>query len=190
MKKIEVPPTAYLEETNRILKDCGLLLVSVGEDGRPNVMAIGWGLIGNLWRKPFFMVAVRPSRHTHKLIEETGDFTVNVPGKGMEETVDYCGTVSGRDHDKFRERNLTPVQGKMVESPIISECRIHYECKVAYKTKVKANQLPKEILSSSYPHGNYHTLYFGEIMATYADEDDEKNTWRMFRETPEICPFR
>jgi len=62
----------------------------------------------------------------------------------------------------------------MVKSPIISECLINYECRVAFKTKVKANQLPKEILVSSYPHGNYHTPYFGEIVATYTDEDIEK----------------
>jgi flavin reductase (DIM6/NTAB) family NADH-FMN oxidoreductase RutF len=61
-------------------------------------MTIGWGLVGRLWREPVFMVAVRPSRHTFKLIEETDVFTVNVPSDGMDATIDYCGTVSGRDH--------------------------------------------------------------------------------------------
>jgi len=49
------------------------------------------------------MVAVRPSRYTHDFIENTGEFTVNVPNRGMESIVSYCGTVSGKDHDKFEE---------------------------------------------------------------------------------------
>jgi len=124
MTKLKVPLTAYVEDTMRTLDRCGCLLVS-GKMKKANVMTIGWGLIGRLWGKPFFMVAVRPSRYTHKFIEETGDFTVNVPKKGMEKIVNYCGSVSGREHDKFKEKGLTMTPGKKVNSPIISDCIIH-----------------------------------------------------------------
>ena len=172
--KIEVSVNAYAKETLRILDRYGCLLVS-GSTRKANVMTIGWGLIGPLWEKPFFIVAVRPSRYTYKFIEETGDFTVNVPKMGMEDIVSYCGSVSGRDHDKFKEKELTVEPGKKVSSPIVSDCIIHYECKVAYKTKVAPSGLPREILRSCYPYDDYHTLYFGEVLATYADEDAERN---------------
>jgi len=168
--KIKVSPETYAKETIHMAEYCGLLLVS-GRVGRANVMTIGWGLIGPLWGKPFFIVAVRPSRYTYKFIEGVGDFTVNVPRVGMERVVTYCGTVSGRDHDKFGEMNLTIEPSKYVNSPIISECVVHYECKVVYKTRVVPNLLPEEILSTCYPADDYHTLYFGEILATYADKD-------------------
>lgn len=170
MTKIEVPLTAYVDETINVLDRCGCLLVS-GNIRKANVMTIGWGLIGYLWSKPFFMVAVRPSRHTYKFMEEVEDFTVNVPKAGMEEIVDYCGSVSGREHDKFKEKALTLTPSKTVNAPTISDCIIHYECKVSYKMNVIPSKLPKDILTSSYPSGDYHTLYFGEIVATYADED-------------------
>lgn len=170
MAKVDVSPTTYLNDTIRVLGNCGLLLVS-GTVEKANVMTIGWGFLGPLWGKPFFMVAVRPSRYTYGFIEETEDFTVNVPSRGMEEIVNYCGTVSGRFHDKIKDKELTLTQSKVVKSPIISECIIHYECKVAYKTDVVSRKLPEEIISSCYPHGDYHTLYFGEVLATYADED-------------------
>jgi flavin reductase (DIM6/NTAB) family NADH-FMN oxidoreductase RutF len=137
---------------------------------KANVMTIGWGLIGILWGKPFFMVAVRPSRHTHNFIEETGDFTVNVPKKGMKDVVKYCGSVSGREHNKIKEKGLNLIPGKKVKSPIISECIIHYECKVAFKSKVIPKGLPRKIKWIYYPREDYHTLYFGEILATFADE--------------------
>lgn len=173
MAKVEVSAETYAEETMRVLGRCGCLLVS-GSVTNANVMAIGWGLIGPLWAKPFFIAAVRPSRYTHEFVEETGDFTVNIPKKGMEDIVSYCGSVSGRDHDKFEEKGLLIQPGRKVDSPIISNCVIHYECEVAYKTNVISSGLPVEILDSCYPHGDYHTLYFGEILTTYADEDAKK----------------
>ena len=132
-------------------------------------------MIDPLWSRPFFMVAVRPSRHAFRFIEKIGDFTVYVPGKGMEEIADYCGSVSGREHNKFEEKSLTLKPGKKVKSPTISECGVHYECKVSYKTRVIPSGLPQDILRDSYPSGNYHTLYFGEILCTSADSDVEES---------------
>jgi len=44
-------------------------------------------------------------------------------------------------------------------------------CRVIYRTEVIPRLLPAEVLSSAYPRGNYHTLYFGEILAAYGDEE-------------------
>lgn len=168
MNKTETPFTKYLNKTVEIMRDLGLLLVSVSKDGQPNVMTIGWGLIGVIWRKPVFIVAIRPSRYTYRLIEETGDFTVNVPSKDMGSVVEYCGTVSGRDHDKFKEKRLKAVPSKYVKSPIIDQCPINYECKVIYKTKLEPAVVPKDVRSLFYLGNDYHTLYFGEILTVHA----------------------
>jgi flavin reductase (DIM6/NTAB) family NADH-FMN oxidoreductase RutF len=154
-------------ETLRKLEDPGLLLVGVKRNGKPNVMAIGWGFVGVLWGKPVFLVAVRPSRFTHEFIEDTGEFTVNVPSEGMEKAVGYCGEVSGRKHDKFKKCNLTLAKGKKVNAPVIKECKIHYECKVVHKLKVKRDLVPPDLKKAFYPKGNFHTLYLGEILAIY-----------------------
>ena len=45
------------------------------------------GFIGILWGKPFFIIAVRPSRFTYELLEWANDFTVNVSSRGMEEVL-------------------------------------------------------------------------------------------------------
>lgn len=147
-----------------------VLLVSVGSDGRKNIMTIGWGLVGVLWREPVFMVAVRDSRYTHGLIEETNEFTVNVPGDNMGEVIKLCGNVSGRDHDKFKETGLTAVAGKNVQVPIISECVLNFECKVIGKTQVSPEKLSEEVLQSCYPRDDYHTLYYGKILSVYGEK--------------------
>jgi len=171
MRKVEGMPTDYVAETYAMLDRGGLLLSTSGKNEKRNVMTIGWGLIGILWYKPTFAVAVRPARYTCRLLEETNEFTVNVPNKGMEKIVEYCGNVSGRDRDKFKEMGLTPLPGRRVKSPMVSECVIHYECSVIYKTKVEISHLPKEIVSKYYPSRDYHTLYIGEILSVLADED-------------------
>ena len=153
------------------LQDCGLLLTTIGSDGKPNVMTVGWGLMGRLWSQMVFMVAVRPSRYSFGLIEETGEFTVNVPPEGvLNEAVAYCGKVSGRDHDKFRESGLEVEKGKAVRSPIISRCVAHFECKVIGKSRLTPELLGEDVKKTSYSSGNYHTLYFGKPLRTLMDK--------------------
>lgn len=157
----------FVVETLARLKDPGCLLVTVKKDGACNVMAIGWGLVGVFWRMPVFLVAVRHSRFTHEFIEDSGEFTVNVPGEGLDEAVSHCGEVSGREHDKFKECKLSLLPGKKVSVPVIKECKIHYECKVVHKLEVKPKLVPAHVKRVFYAKDDYHTLYFGKIMTVY-----------------------
>ena len=174
MTREKIDTFDFIEETNRLMRGDGLLLVTAGKDGRPNAMTIGWGLVGTMWRQPFFTVAVRLSRYTHKLIEESGEFTVCLPAKGMGGALDYCGTKSGRDVDKFKELKLTTAMGHEVAAPFIVECPVHYECTVAYKTELKPGQLSRPLEEDCYPSSNYHVLYFGHIKGVYAERDAEE----------------
>jgi flavin reductase (DIM6/NTAB) family NADH-FMN oxidoreductase RutF len=110
------------------------------------------------------VVLVRPSRYTYKLIEETGEFTVNIVPPKLKEVVQYCGTVSGRDHDKFKEKQLTAIPSKKVKTPIIKECILHFECRVVHKSDLIPSELEKAIITTLYPKGDFHRIYFGEIL--------------------------
>jgi flavin reductase (DIM6/NTAB) family NADH-FMN oxidoreductase RutF len=121
--------------------------------------------MGIIWRRPIFTVLVRPSRYTYKLIEETGDFTVNIVPPKLKEVVQYCGTVSGRDHNKFKEKDLTPLPSKTIRTPIIKECILHFECKIVNKNDLIPSELKNSIVPELYPKGDFHRLYFGEILA-------------------------
>ena len=157
----------FAVETLQKLKDPGLLLVGAKKNGKRNVMTIGWGFVGVMWRLKVFVVLVRPSRFTHEFVEDGGEFTVNVPDEGMEKAVAYCGEVSGREHNKFKESKLHLVKGKKVKVPVIKECRIHYECRVIHKLKLNSRLVPDKVKKRFYPKNNYHTDYYGEILAAY-----------------------
>ena len=174
MGREKVENFSFIAETDRLLREGGLLLVSEGDDGKPNAMTIGWGLVGTMWGEPFFVVAVRLSRHTHKLIEEAGKFTVCLPSEGMTEALNVCGTKSGRDMDKLKELGLTAKKGTAVEAPYIAECPVYYECEVAFKTQVEKGELKEELENRVYASGDYHTLYYGHIKGVYAVEGAEE----------------
>ena len=168
--KVQVHYDSLLKETLEAMTSIGLLLVAQGKSGKPNAMAIGWGVIGSIWSRPVFTVLVRPSRYTYQLLEENGDFTVNVLPHKMKSAVDLCGTVSGRTHDKFAEAKLTAAPGLHSKTPTIAESVIAYECRTIMTNDVPPERLDREIRGSAYASGDFHRLYFGNILCVLTDK--------------------
>ena len=42
-------------------------------------MTISWGMLGIEWGKPVFITVIREGRFTRELLEQNGEFTVNIP---------------------------------------------------------------------------------------------------------------
>jgi flavin reductase (DIM6/NTAB) family NADH-FMN oxidoreductase RutF len=153
------------EDSINKIKEGAFLTVKSGN--ALNTMTIGWATFGVVWRKPIMMVSVRSSRHTFRIIESAKDFTVTVPAGDMHKETDFCGSKSGRDVDKFMMCHLETTDSREVASPIIKIPGRHYECKIIYKSAMDPAHLEKDYDSSLYPKKDYHTLYFGEILACY-----------------------
>jgi flavin reductase (DIM6/NTAB) family NADH-FMN oxidoreductase RutF len=163
MKPID--PLTITEKTIQGIRQGAFLTVKAND--KLNTMAIGWATIGYIWQKPVLMVAVRNSRHTFGIIEKAADFTVSVPlDETLREAVNFCGTKSGRDLDKFKECKLEWVDAKQVRSPLIKMAGLHFECKIIFKTPMDPARMDKS-LESLYPKKDWHTLYFGEIKECY-----------------------
>ena len=141
----------------------GAFLVVQAKD-RKNLMTIGWAMFGYVWRKSTMMVAVRKSRFTHGLIEEADSFTVSVPTGNMRQEINFCGSKSGRDLDKFKECQLSTIKAKKASSLILKIPGYHYECRIIHKAPMDPRFMAKD-LEQIYPAKDYHTLYFGEILA-------------------------
>ena len=159
--------TQHLEKGMEYLHTQGAFLtVKSGE--KINTMTISWGNVGYEWNRPIFTVLVRKSRYTFDLIENADNFTVSIPlSKELKKALAVCGSKSGRDVDKFKECNLTLENSKEVDTPIIGECELYYECKIVYKQEMSPQLLSKDVIESAYANGDYHTIYYGEIVATY-----------------------
>ncbi len=162
----DVKYNEYLKELTEQLPKGAFLTVKSGD--KLNTMTIGWGTVGVIWGKPMFVVLVRYSRYTHQLLETAEEFTVSIPvHKDLKKELAFCGTKSGRDYDKFKELNLTAEPGKVVQTPIVGECDLHYECKIVYRQTMEPALLDKNIKETSYAQNDYHVIYYGEILACY-----------------------
>ncbi len=138
------------------------------KDAKPNTMVISWGGITEFWGKTSFFAPIRHSRYSHDPIAKTGEFTVSFPlNDDLKEALKFCGSKSGRDHDKFDVCALTPVEGQTVSVPVIGECALHIECRVILKPTMGLEQLLPDIKDKWYADNDCHTFFFGEILACY-----------------------
>jgi flavin reductase (DIM6/NTAB) family NADH-FMN oxidoreductase RutF len=142
------------EHTEKFFRRASLL-VTMGKEGKPNVMSVLWRSIGQLWMYPVITVAVSPSRYSFELLTKgIKEFTLNVPSNKISNAIDICGEYSGRDTDKFKLANLSIIPGKKVKVPTIKDSLLSYECKIIHETD-SGNIEP-------------HHLFFGEILAAFA----------------------
>ena len=149
-----------LESAYRFLHPKHTILVScIDNSGRANIITLAWSMPVSR-RPPLVAVSIAPGRYSHKLIEETGEFVINVPTIEIVNETLYCGRVSGRSVDKFKKTGLTPAPAKIVKAPIIKECIAHLECRLYQKI----------------PAGD-HTIFIGRIVAAYANEGIFKETF-------------
>ncbi len=130
------------------------VMVGTGGNGfKNNLITVAW--VGIVCSSPAMLsISVRPERYSYEILTATREFTVNVPLASQAKIVDWCGVVSGRDHDKFAEQNLTAVAGSQIAASLVAECPLNLECKV------------KEIIKLG-----SHDMFLAEILAVQVSED-------------------
>lgn len=115
---------------------------------------------------------IRPERYTHELIESQDNVSLVFLGNSdkARQIYSFCGSKSGRDHDKAKECGLTPVEtdGGCVT---FAEARLTLECKKLYKTKIRPEEMLDKSIESWYgAKGGLHDVYVMEIVSAYEDK--------------------
>lgn len=145
------------------------VMVSVADaQGNSNIITIAWA--GTICTNPpMVSISVRPERYSYHMIEETGEFVINLTTEKLAYATDYCGVKSGRDVDKFKELNLTEEKAEHVKAPMIKECPVNIECRV----------IKKEELGS-------HHMFLAEVAAVHVDDAfmDETNRFALEKTDP------
>ncbi|MDD3154717.1 MAG: flavin reductase family protein [Victivallaceae bacterium] len=154
IRKLSWPPAAVLAPVPPVLIGSG-----DGKLFRYNLMTAAWSAMA-CTKPPIVSVAIRPERYSYEIIRKLGAFTVNLPTVALAADVDWCGVVSGRDHDKFAERRLVALPGEKVAAPSVEACPLSLECTVL------------EVLELE---GSHH-LFLGKVVGVRVSENfvDEK----------------
>ena len=159
----------------------GILLTTASNE-KVNTMTIGWGTIGIEWGRPIFVAYVRVGRHTRQMLDESGEFTVNIPyGEFDSKILSICGTKSGRNFDKIGELGLDLVESSVINVPGIRQLPLTLECRVLSQKIQNIPMLPENLLHRYYPQGvdssnpgsneDFHIAYYGEIVNAYLITD-------------------
>ncbi len=117
------------------------VMVSCQRPGeRPNIITIAWA--GTICSDPVMVsISVRKERYSHDIIQETGEFVINLVTADLTRAMDYCGVKSGREIDKFAETNLTPSASRSVQAPGIMESPVSLECRVKQVLELGSHDL-------------------------------------------------
>ena len=130
------------------------VMVSCGDSPENwNIITVAW--TGTLCSDPpMCYVSVRPERHSHALIERTGEFVINLVNKSLAKSCDYCGVRSGADEDKFKTCGLTAVKAEGLEyAYAIKEAPVSISCKVTQVLELGS-----------------HDMFIAEVVAVNAEE--------------------
>jgi flavin reductase (DIM6/NTAB) family NADH-FMN oxidoreductase RutF len=103
---------------------------------------------------PRIAIALRESRYTLELIRKNGTLTVNTPRAADAAVVDYFGTTSGRETDKFAVTGWTLEPSVAVAAPRIAECPYQLECRVTHEVELGS-----------------HVLLIAEVVESHAEAD-------------------
>ncbi len=138
-------------EPNTTLYPVPVVLIMTGGE-TPNVMTCN-RVASCSAEPPRLAISVRPARHSHDLIRQSGEFVVNVPAPGQSTLSDYLGVVSGREEDKIAVAGLTLAPASRVRTPLLADFPVNIECTVEMAIDLDS-----------------HTLFIGLVQALHVEE--------------------
>ncbi len=136
------------EAWEKIKPERVVLVVSVDEKGKPNVMPAGWCMRCS-FDPPLIAVSIGKTRYTHSLLKKSKEFVIAVPNKELIDLVKFTGSCSGRDVDKFKEAEIETAKGKGSVS-LIKKATLNLECE-------KYNECDS----------GDHTIFIGKIICAW-----------------------
>ncbi len=147
MSKLNITPNRFLMTSPVVLLSCW------GRESKPNIITLAWtGILCS--DPPIVYASIRPSRHSHTLLKQNGDFVLNLPSADQAREVDLCGVVSGRKEDKFALCGFTAEPAEKVDAPLIVECPVNLECRT------------RDVL-----HLGAHDAFVADVIGLLVDED-------------------
>jgi flavin reductase (DIM6/NTAB) family NADH-FMN oxidoreductase RutF len=146
-------------EARRLLTGGPVVLVTTSWHAKANVMPVAYA-VPLSFKPPLVGIAVHPSRHTHDMIRFSEEFAINVPGRSLIHHVQYLGSVSGQELDKFEVTKLPTFKARKVGAPLIEGCIGYIECGLEDALRI-----------------GDHTLFVGRVVAASADDEAFDETW-------------
>lgn len=136
--------------------------ITAGNKEKCNTMTVSWGGFGVLWGKNVAFIFIRDSRYTKEFIDENDFFSISFASESYREALNYCGSNSGRDVDKYKEAGLTVARRHDI--PYIDEANLVLLCSKMAAVPITEASLSKSLMDKWYADKDMHVLYVAEII--------------------------
>ncbi|MDA8219566.1 MAG: flavin reductase family protein [Dehalococcoidales bacterium] len=155
--KQEVP----VNVAHRLIAGCPVVLITVEGSEGIDITTVPWVVPVSM--NPLQVgVVLFPHHFAHDLINDAEQFAINVIPEDILKQARFCGTVSGREVDKFKRAGLTPADANEITAPLIEEAIGHLECG----------------LVDRHTFGD-HTFFVGQVLAASAESDLFDVAWQV-----------
>ena len=128
-KKKYIKKDFPVSDVRRFIEPGPIVLVSSAWKGERTIMTMGWHMIME-FQPSLIGCYIWDRNFSFDLVRKSKECVINIPTVDLASTVVAIGNSSGRDLDKFEAFKLTPVEGDLVNAPLIKECYANLECKL------------------------------------------------------------
>ena len=127
-------------------------MISCGTMENSNIITVAWtGILNTVPPKTY--ISVRPRRHSHAIIRDSGEFVINLTTEPLIRAADYCGMYTGAKVDKFEKCALTREEVPGFSCPMIAQSPLSLACRV----------------TDVIPLGS-HDMFMADIVSVHVDE--------------------
>lgn len=131
----------------------GLYLISTAHQGKRNVQ-FAFRALGISDDPPLLLIGIQADNFSREIIQQSGEFVINVCAQNQLHAVDRSRGLSGRTvDDKFAALGLETLPAKSVQAPLVAGCHANVECKLVKEMEVQ---------------GLY--LFLGQAIAAHTDD--------------------
>jgi len=141
----------------RHLVEPTVFVLSVDKKGKPNGMSSSWNMKCS-YEPAMLSVAMGNDRNTLQLIKASKEFVIAVPSPELREQLEYFGSISGGQADKFDASGITILPNKRGKTPLLADARINFVCR----------------LENCFDFGGDHQLVVGRIVEAHLNEDKKQ----------------
>ena len=162
------------------------MLITSGNENSLNTMTASWGGMGVMWNKNVVFAFIRPSRYTFDFVNKHDYFSCSFFDESYRKMLSYMGSHSGRNTDKIKDCNLTPVFSEIAPCdtedkrpnnskvdtkdglpsgvPFFEQANTVVICKKLYAQPMNDKFFTDDKTKEKFCGEDFHHLYIGEII--------------------------
>jgi flavin reductase (DIM6/NTAB) family NADH-FMN oxidoreductase RutF len=151
-----------LNESIRLLNTGAVVLLCAESKSGKTVTPVAWNMPVND-EPPVAAIALDSNHFITKVILESKEFCICIPGMDMLDTVLKCGSVTGREKDKFAMFGIQYEKCEKINSVKVKGCAGYLECKMKDNLKYSGVDLIiADVVSASAESGLYDGSWITE----------------------------